>query len=137
MSSGFYLGAPQFLRDEARLWWQAQYPDVASVWRVATRVQTPDLGYTVTWSQPGANLPAKFWSVTGREAEVLGQLDVQGDFTVLLAWDADVTPDDHILLTETETGEVHHFQVTYVHDRSNPQSTHVTCIEFSSEPPLQ
>jgi hypothetical protein len=137
VAADFRLGAPDFLRDEVRLWWEADYPEVASIWRVATRTRTPDMGYLLTWSQPGANLPAKYWSVTGREAEALGQLDVQGDFTVVLPYDADVTEEDHILLTNSETGEAHHFQVTYVHKRSRPQSLHVTCVEYEDEPPLQ
>lgn len=122
------LGASTNIRRHARTNWTAKWRDRASIWRIHTQTVTSDFGHSTLWEHVGADLPANFWSITGREALVLSQVDTEGTVTLLLPYNADVTEKDQVLYHINETGLTIHLDVTYVHTRSHGQDTHVTCI---------
>jgi hypothetical protein len=129
------LGAPQFLRDRARQNWVGTFPDLATVYRIHNQATTPDFGHTTTWLLLGP-YPASYWSITGQEALILGQLNVEGSITLRLPYGADITEKDQVIYHVTESGATIHMEVTAVHDRTQAQDTHVTCIELKFLTPV-
>ena len=125
------LGGSARLRARARQNHQNTLPDVAVIMR-PTLVPSPDFGHTEVYTDVG-NYPASFWATTGGEALVLERLDIRAQVTVALPNDADVVETDEIVLTEGETGQIHHLKVVFVHDRSLPLTVHVSCEEYRLE----
>lgn len=129
MVAGANSATGQFLRDRVRQARILSFPDRASVYRIHTQSTTSDFGHATTWFVTG-NYPAKYWTISGQEALVLGQLAVEGGSTLVLPYNADITEKDQVIYHFKETGVDAHLEVTAVHRASQNQNVHVSCIEL-------
>lgn len=122
------LGGHEKLRARARENHLGLLYDEAAIYRPTT-VPTPDFGTETVFVLLDIT-EANYWSISGREAIVLERLDVPADCVVMLPALTDITEEDEILYTLTETGEIHHFRVTYVFDRSREKALKVSVTEY-------
>lgn len=123
------LGATQRLRERARANHEADMPDTAAIYRPSATTPSNDFGSNTVYALLDT-VPANYWAVTGQEALTLQRLDVRANSTVMLPALTDITEHDQIVYTVTETGAIHHFDVSYVHDRSRGHTLHVSVTEY-------
>lgn len=127
------LGGSQRLKDRASTNMVNNLPDMAAIYRPGVPVQSPDFGQDVTYTLLNT-VEASYWTLTGSEALVLQRMDVKAEATVALPPYTDITELDQIVYTETRTGRIHHFNVTFVHERSEPMLLHVSVTEYKFKP---
>ena len=124
----------QQLRDRIRANSQGRKNDWAAIYRPGAAVPSPDFGSTTTYALLGLVLAA-FWPVSGQEMLLLQGMNVKAEVTVALAWDTDITEQDEIVYTVTETGAVHHFAVSFVYRGSGDYALRVAATEYKLQPP--
>lgn len=125
------LGPSDMLTQRARENHDAQGVDTASIYR-SSSTDTRDFGSNVTWAALD-DVSASYWTVTGREAYALQQLQVIASVAVSMPVLTDITEKDEIVYTVFETGKIHHFKVSMVNEKTPGQSLIVYCTEYKFE----
>ncbi len=124
----------QRLRDVMRGNFARNFPDLATIWRPET-ITTPDFGEETVYTEIG-QVEANWWSMSGREAMVLESIGINAEGTVSLPATpviTDINELDEIVYEVAETGKIHHFQVMFVYDRSQPHDVRVAVVEMKFE----
>ena len=126
------MGTSQRLRLRMRDNFNASHtPSVAIIWR-PTIVPGGDFGTEVELVEVGP-VDANWWSVSGREALVLEQMQIAAEGTVSVPAFTDVTELDELVYTVDETGDVHHFKVVFVFDRDRLFDMRLAVTEYKFE----
>lgn len=124
------------MRDRARQNMATLMPDAVEVWRVVTSTPTEDFG-TDTSLEPINTVLGNWWAVGSRESYTLSLLQVKADGIVAMPYDPtnDVSEKDELLYTVAETGDIHHFIIEYVFERSQGLDLRVAVTEYKFQQP--
>lgn len=121
------------LRSRARTNYERLWTDAAAVYRVTEDAASGDFGHNLTFTLLDIE-PANYWAVSGSEALMLEALQVKASLVVTMRWDADVTEHDQIVLTDGETGAIHHLEINWVQRGSGDIGLRLACIEYPLSP---
>jgi hypothetical protein len=127
------LGGSNILRQRARANHSTMLVDTAAIYRPGTPTPSSEGGTTSTFSLLGIE-PAYFYSVQGNEALALQGMNVIASVIVKVPANTDVTEHDQLVYTVSETGAVHHFDISFVFERSEGLTTKLACSEIKFQP---
>lgn len=124
-----YVLTPRELAEIRGVFGPLIMPDGVSIYRTTSSTADGMLGYTPTFTLLDT-VECSYMALNGREAAIAAALAVEADLVVLMPALTDVTEKDQLVLTDTETSEIKHLEISHVADMTRELVTKVYATEY-------